>query len=650
MHTVQVTPIIGLPQFNGWSQVATNTTGSLVSVFGVAGLNAGNVGRDLVEQMSQSQAETATELHNLVSHWIKDVEEKGCQLEIAVAVINPTSALFAAYQGQILLKREQKVGTLLKADAALKIIQGRSVVEDVYVLATEHSLSFIGEIQQKLMQGYDIDTIVTSVVPAMHGSADSSLSSLGFATIGEGLQPHFLGTPEVAQDSPPVMDEAQPEVAFEPVSELPSIIPVIPPQPRPVSPWISRFKSGGSAVLNAGKRIVSFSRRLKNRSSGIGTNEVYVNSRSPRKVLTIIAVLAGMALIITGGLWWWRRSLTLQVQAAEAAIAPLEQRITQAQTTVESQPVQSRDEIAKAIQEMEALAPQFQKQAAAQKKLAEHISQAKTTYQQVSGREELKELQVFYDFSLVQTDFVAARADTDQKQAVFLDTSKRQIIWLDLPSKQVKTLPSSSKDTLADLTLGDSSIVVLGKGIDRLALTGDSPQYEALKEEGDSNREATLIGYFGKYLYAFNPGRRNIFRYAPEDDGKKYSDPIGWVKPGKAVPYDQINSWSIDGDMWLGTKDGKILKYTSGESSDFNPQGLPEPFTGSLSVFTRENMEYLYVLESDQQRIVMLRKTGEFIRQVKSPSLAAATTLIVSEELKKVLAISGSIIFEVPLD
>jgi hypothetical protein len=267
----------------------------------------------------------------------------------------------------------------------------------------------------------------------------------------------------------------------------------------------------------------------------------------------------------------------------------------------------------------------------------------------VSGREELQELTIFYDFSLVESNFVATRADSDQKQAVFVDTSKRQLIWLDLTSKQVKKLPALSKDVLTDITLGDTNVLVLGKGIDKTSLTAETPQFEAVKEEGDSNREATLIGYFSQYVYAFNPARRNIFRYAPEADGK-VSDPVGWVKPGKALPYDQVNSWSIDGDIWLGTKDGKVIKFASGEPVEFAPQGLPEPFASSLILFTRENIEHLYVLEPDLQRLVILRKTGEFVRQVKSPSLASATTLIVSEELKKALAISGSIVFEVPLE
>jgi hypothetical protein len=654
MHTVQVTPIIGLPQFNGWSQVATNTSGSLVCVFSVAGLNAGNMGRDLVETITQTQVMTATELHTRVEGWINEIESKGCHLEIAAAVILGQAALFAAYQGQILLKRDQKVGTLLKAEADLKIIQGHSQVEDVYVLATEHSVSFLGEIQQKLMQGYDLDTIVTSVVPAMHGSSDSSLSSLGFGTIIDGPEPRFTEGLDLTNDANEASDAdiqtPEPVVLAEttpvtPPPLNPSNFPSRPSGRARLTALTNRFSHLIQGVRALGSKVAA----LRHRPAKVSSPDVYVTGRSPRKLLQLLAVVGGIALVIAGGIWWWRRSQTLQVQAVEAAVAPLEQRISQAQSTVAANPVQSRDEMAQAIQEMEALAPQFQKQSAAKKQLQLHLDQARAAYQNVSGREELKELTVFYDFSLVESDFVATRADTDQKQAVFVDASKRQFIWLDLASKQVKKLSSFSKNSVRDLTLGDSKLLTLGNGLDRLDLTTDSAQFETVKDEGDSNREATLVGTFSQYVYAFNPGKRNIFRYSPEEDGKKYSDPIGWLKPGKALPYDQVNSWSIDGDIWMGTKDGKLLKFTSGEGGEFAPQGLPEPFTTSLIVFTRENVEHLYVLEPDAQRLVILRKTGEFIRQVKSPSLASATTLIVSEELKKALAISGSIIFEVPL-
>ena len=55
MLQLKVTPIVGLPQFTGWSQVveSTNSVSSrLICVFAVSGKHAGTVGRDVNQKIS----------------------------------------------------------------------------------------------------------------------------------------------------------------------------------------------------------------------------------------------------------------------------------------------------------------------------------------------------------------------------------------------------------------------------------------------------------------------------------------------------------------------------------------------------------------------------------------------------------------------
>jgi len=76
---------------------------------------------------------------------------------------------------------------------------------------------------------------------------------------------------------------------------------------------------------------------------------------------------------------------------------------------------------------------------------------------------------------------------------------------------------------------------------------------------------------------------------------------------------------------------------------------LAEPFGSAITLFTKEDYEYLYVLEPTGNRLVMITKEGEFYKEVKSESLASTTRIIVDEENKKAYAISGAEVFEVGL-
>jgi len=654
MHNVQVTPIIGLPQFNGWSQVATNSKGNVVCAFSVAGLNAGNVGRDIVEAINAANPSTAAEFHQVLQKIVTEVTQKGCQFECSAGMFGQSSATFATYSGHILLKRQEKVGTLLRSEQQLRIIQGQSDIDDVFVLTTGHASNFIGETQQKLIQGYDVDTIITSVVPALHSLSDSSLSSMGFvlildtlpisAELSENLEeqlpivtaPGFPPVEPVAEAVP----VTEPNFILEPIVKEPVLetTPWTPPPPQLPSK-LTQFKAGLAVVIAQFHQI-----RLSVRGG-----ETYISRTPNRKWLAWLIPLLLVVMVVAAGIFIWRRQNNLQVTQAQTAMAPLLAQLRTAETQIDQNPIQARQDMEKSIQDLEALQSQFEDQPAAKAVVQSQLDQAKAQYQQFSGREELQSLATFYDFRLVASDFVATRADAFGNQGVFLDSEKKQLILLDLTSKQVKALPTLTIDQPRDMMLVDDQLSLLGNGLQMMDISAEDPQLQTVKDQGDSNQDGEFIGYFNRYLYVFNSAKRNIYRYPPVEDQAQYGDPIGWLRPGETVPFDQINSWAIDGDIWMGSKDGRILKYSSGGAAEFSLQGLNEEFSSALVVFTKENIENLYVLEPASQRLVVLKKTGEFVKQYESPSLTSTTALVVSESLQKALAVSGSLVFEISL-
>jgi hypothetical protein len=48
--------------------------------------------------------------------------------------------------------------------------------------------------------------------------------------------------------------------------------------------------------------------------------------------------------------------------------------------------------------------------------------------------------------------------------------------------------------------------------------------------------------------------------------------------------------------------------------------------------------------------MVILSKNGEFLREVKSSTLAASTGIVASETLRKAFVLSGSLVYEINLN
>ncbi|HYD34946.1 MAG TPA: hypothetical protein VD999_02670 [Vitreimonas sp.] len=670
MHKVQSTPLVGLPQQKGWSQVLTKNDPQVVYVVAIQGVNASNVGRDVIDTLSQAQLDTPVDFHTVVTQVLGEVRHKDCQLQLAAGYFTDDKSFFLAVNGSVLLKRAIKVAELVVSSGEVKLIQGRRQPDDVVVLLTDQARSFNEEIIQKFSQGYDVDTVITSMVPRLHGQADSSLSAIAFISAAPELASVAA---EPAPEAKITLEELvatpdEPETDALSLSELTSPTPVVSPSfdSTPVTPTPSLLRPLESSGQLA--PAVPVTTRLKTASLGLFSRlqhfkqpsflsggvarynpfsrDVYVDRDSRRKAVRwLLPVVIG--LVVVGlGIMIYRSRIQQQVQALDETIAPFKASIAEARQQVDQNPLQARERVATAITQMEAARTTFAGQSYALKKLETELSAAQQVYQEISGKEELNELPTFYDLRYAQTEFVTSTAVGKAKRGLFVDAEKGRVISLNLENQQFQLFEPGAQPRIQDVSLYDDRIWMLGGGLRSVSVVGTASA-TVVKEEGESNRAGQFIELYNRYIYIFNPEKRNIYRYAPTADG--YTDPIGWLTSSQGLDFAQVTSLSIDGDIWLGTKTGEIKKFTTGRPAEFTLKGMTEPFDSSIIVYTSEELQNLYVLEPNKQRVVILSKTGEFLREVRSVSLASATGLIADEQLQRIFPVSGSIIFQIPL-
>lgn len=646
--SVRIAPVIGLPQYRGWSQVATNASKNFVCVFAVEGENANNVGRDLAEKILDLQPQSSSELHQSLLDILSHARKTDHALFFSCGLFLEGKSVFATHSGSILLKRASQIGQVLTSGSDLKIIEGRSQPDDLYVLTTHQAAHFLSEIRQKLTQGFDIDTIITSVVPGIHGQDNSSLSALSFVQLttsaGKGS---FISTDaandEEGSPSPALAQEIKTHMSSHPVeAQAEKVLRLHQP-----NIFIRLLKKILLLFLELLKKI----RLLKNLPHSIKkllpSKNVYVGAGKNKKRIRLFLFLVFLVGLVTVGAIWRQRSIDQEIAHAQTQINPILARIENAKQLVQSDPIQSREVAQQAIQDLKNVAKEFQDQKNASELIAAEIQSAETFSQNISGLDRLSELPLFFDLRLVESNFVAQSIDASSTHAYFLDTEKRQVIQLNLEKKQSQILPIGEYTQLTDLSIGEKKLYLLGGGIHALPLAENSNS-QTLKEEGESDKDGVLIRNFGSYLYVLNPEKRNIYRYLENSDNE-LSEPIGWLTDKKDLDFTSLKSMAVDGDIWLTTKDGFIKKYTRGEPVAFTLQDLPEPISSSLIVYTKENLTNLYLLEPEKSRLLIFTKEGQFLREIKSESLASATALFANETLQKAFAISGSIIFEIDL-
>ena len=192
----------------------------------------------------------------------------------------------------------------------------------------------------------------------------------------------------------------------------------------------------------------------------------------------------------------------------------------------------------------------------------------------------------------------------------------------------------------------------MGNGLFTLDTTPESttsiPQSTELAEADEVLTGSTFLSSYASYLYLLNPGNRAIYRYTIS--GGTLSDRTTWVGASVGVPFETVTSMVVDGAIWLGTNDGKILKLQSGATQPFSLETIPNPPNSNLYITTTDRTDLLYILEPAQNRVLSVDKaTGNVLAQVENSALGSASALILDEVNNQVLAVSGSLLFSVPI-
>lgn len=681
MLHLKVTPVVGLPQFTGWSQVAENTTSAnsrLICVFAVSGKHSGNVGRDISEQIADFYFYDVEQLHEFIEKLIFYVHENGCKLYISCAFISGSNSIFLTYGGSVFLKRGENAGQILASQDELKLVQGKYNPKDVYVLTTFQATQFLNEIEQKFIQGFDVDIIITSIVPGLHAQHDSSLSAIVFVTkekqlisaeadkLNEENSPIIQAESELEGDIVKGMLFQSPKISLDVETKdinlentkLGSI------SKKMVEILVRNAKRASSILIKFFllflKKIISllksidiskifyFFKSLRERGiKDIFREKTNLDEKKNKVSFVKLFIISIVIFSIVGIVFVFIYARKNEENKIYSLLAPSVEQVSSAQNLLDSDPIKSRAMVLETLTILQNLKNENSSSTAVYI-INEQIQSTSDLYEQISGKEELQELNIFYDLRLVKSDYIATDIDLRENTAVLLDSEKKQIIVLDLNTKRVDVKDFSSFDSVKDLSFNDSSSYVLADGIQSFDISG-SDEIEEIRSLGDSNRSANFINAYERFVYVINPDKRNIYRYAKDEEGK-YSDPVGWMKSATGIKYDEVTSFSIDGDVWLTTSDGQIKKFTSGREENFEIRGLIENFNSSLIAYTNVVLKNLYILEPDNNRLVVSTKEGDFIQEFKSESLASVTTFAVSEEKNKVYAVSGSIIFELNLD
>lgn len=117
-------------------------------------------------------------------------------------------------------------------------------------------------------------------------------------------------------------------------------------------------------------------------------------------------------------------------------------------------------------------------------------------------------------------------------------------------------------------------------------------------------------------LYAVDTGANQLLRWKPTALGTYALPPDEWF--GTSVPAEIVTALdlAIDGDIFVLAAAGGITRYRTGEPRPFTLQGLERPLQNPQAITTGVSINSLYIVDTGNDRIVQVAKSGQFEREL----------------------------------
>ncbi|MBI3619661.1 hypothetical protein HY214_00745 [Candidatus Roizmanbacteria bacterium] len=256
------------------------------------------------------------------------------------------------------------------------------------------------------------------------------------------------------------------------------------------------------------------------------------------------------------------------------------------------------------------------------------------------SRKEEKSFEEFYDLKLNDKNAAGSAMTIDQDMAAILDGLSGKIYLLSLVKKSVTTLSGSSlkSASLVEINQSEAYVMIPGSGI----FKNIDQSFKKIIEPDQEWGKIRAIKIYNTNLYLLDTAKNDVYKYLPIENG--YADKKSYFGQGEAPNTEDANSLAIDGSLYLGYP-SQIRKYTGGVRDTFS-NSLP---VGARlnKIITAKESESLYAWDKGRGSVYILKKNGEYEREIRSDILQQSDDLGIFDN--KIFVLAHNKIFKISL-
>jgi len=555
-------------------------------------------------------------------------------LQLCCAVIlqknQKTIGYFASYgQSKAFIQRNSKLAQIINGQKEIiKTSSGHLQSGDKILLAAEQFFKHVNIAQIKsALNNEKTEQITEDLAPIVHASPENSKTSAIIAKINllQKKQP-----PQPAKTIPEKKQLSKKKTKHKkrkPLKGIKKTIKTIP----------ALFKN---IKYFTKKTAADFKKRpdvfIKDRQK---------KARAKKTTLTVAIIL--IILLIVSVFFGSKRKQTQQsMQKVKGVYDSADYKLEQAQDLKELNPLRARGLLNEAKQEVENALSTLEEDKKSQQ-LKTLLQKVKDELEKVGGEYQYSNADLFLDLTLIKDNFNGLTWENSNGTLQVLDPSLGTILEIEVEDKSAKVSGGGEKIKQSQNIGADEQSAFIIKDNKLLLVNLADGELKAEKEGKDwGGKIIDLIGFAGNaYLLDENKGK--IWKYTT--NGFELNDPLNYFQVEEFnLKYSQ--DMAIDGSVWVLFSNGTIVKFTRGIKDAFQITGLENEFKEPEKIFADAQADNLYVLDRMNTRVVAINKqSGEYTAQYIWSGIAGVKDLYVSEQLGKILLLTGERIYQLEL-
>ncbi len=379
------------------------------------------------------------------------------------------------------------------------------------------------------------------------------------------------------------------------------------------------------------------------------SNEEIFETEQQKQSKRIIAVIASilLVLLITSiFLGLNTRSNKVKVETLNKTVEVVTHQIDEASSLIDLNPVRARSLLGEANTSLSGIMGEFAKGSTEYKTVQELLQKIDEQTQLASRIKKITTPGEFFDIGLLKKDGVGQNMALYNNNLVIFDTQNKAIYKLSIDNKQSAILAGEStlKDPI-DVGIHGSFVYAVNTGGVISIDVGSKNTKVIIQKDSEWGTIKNIVAFAGN-IYLLDTNKNQIWKYIAVTDG--FSARNAYLNSDVTVDLSKSKAFSIDGSIYV-TDGQNIKKFTQGQPDTFTFQEMVDNPIDIVSIFTNDDSKNLYLLDKGLGRIITTDKKGVYLGAYEWEGLKKASALVVSEEDKKALILSGNKIYSLPL-